>query len=91
MPPLLPILIDWFDTDPSCRGKVLTIEAKGNFTKKVEDGAYLNLSVKYGLITLINQQEDLCEQMKNVDEECPLDGAKTVTKDVKLPEQIPPV
>ena len=28
--------------------------------------------------------------MKNVDEECPLDGAKTVTKEVKLPDRIPP-
>ena len=70
---------------------MLTIEAKGNFTKKVEDGAYINLTVKYGIIQLINQKADLCEQMKNVDEECPLEGAKTVLKDVQLPKEIPPV
>lgn len=73
------------------RGKTLTIEAKGNFTQDVEKGAYINLSVKYGLIRLINQRADLCEQMKNVDEECPLSGAKTITKNVDLPKEIPPV
>ena len=72
-------------------GKTLTIEAKGNFTQEIEDGAYINLSVKYGLIRLINQRADLCEQMKNVDEECPLSGEKTITKDVDLPKEIPPV
>ncbi len=70
---------------------MLSIEAKGNFTQKVEDGAYINLSVKYGLIRIINQRTDLCEQMKNIDEPCPLEGFKTVTKDVELPKEIPPV
>ena len=73
-------------------GKTLTIKAKGNFTKEVEEGAKLNLVVKYGLIRLINQEADLCEQMKNaVDEECPLFGEKVITKDVDLPKEIPPV
>lgn len=53
--------------------------------------AYVNLQVKYGLIRLINQKTDLCEQMKNVDEECPLSGEKVITKDVDLPKEIPPV
>lgn len=70
---------------------MLSIEAKGNFTHKVEDGAYINLSVKYGLIRIINQKTDLCEQMKNIDEPCPLEGVKSVTKDVELPKEIPPV
>ena len=73
-------------------GKTLSIKAEGNFTEKVEEGAYLVLVVKYGLIRLINQQADLCEQMKSaVDEECPLTGEKTITKDVDLPKEIPPV
>lgn len=70
---------------------MLTIEAKGNFTKKVEDGAYINLSIKYGLIRIINRRADLCEQMSNIDEKCPLEGAKVVTKDVELPKEIPQV
>ncbi|CAF9904688.1 MAG: Phosphatidylglycerol/phosphatidylinositol transfer protein [Alectoria fallacina] len=79
------------EPNPPLPGKTLTIEAKGNFTKKVEEGAYLVLVVKYGLIRLINQQADLCEQMKSaVDEDCPLIGEKTITKDVDLPREIPP-
>ena len=72
-------------------GKTLTIKAHGNFTESVEKGAYMKLQVKYGLITLINQTADLCEQMSNVDEECPLNGEKTITKDVDLPGTVPPV
>ena len=72
-------------------GKTLTIKAHGNFTEDVEKGAYICLQVKYGLISLIKQQADLCEQMSNVDEECPLSGEKTITKDVELPKTIPPV
>ncbi|KAM0801747.1 ML domain-containing protein [Usnea florida] len=79
------------EPNPPMPGKTLSIKAEGNFTEKVEEGAYLVLVVKYGLIRLINQQADLCEQMKSaVDEECPLTGEKTITKDVDLPKEIPP-
>lgn len=79
------------EADGFCRGKELLIKARGNFTEEVEQDAYINISVKYGLITLINTKADLCEQMKQVDEECPLDGAKAFTKSVTLPKEIPPV
>lgn len=49
------------------------------------------MSVKYGLITLIRQTTDLCEQMKQVEEKCPLDGEKAFTKTVEIPSVIPPV
>jgi len=49
------------------------------------------LQVKYGLITLINQETDLCDQVKNVDLKCPLkEGPLKLTKSVNLPSQIPP-
>jgi ML domain len=51
----------------------------------------VHLQVKYGLITLINQEADLCEYVSNVDLECPVDKGETeLTKDVDLPTQIPP-
>ncbi|KAL8659623.1 MAG: hypothetical protein Q9226_000328 [Calogaya cf. arnoldii] len=86
------LTIDHVDLDPNppVKGKALQIKAKGNFTLKIEQGAYINLSVKYGLITLVKTQADLCEQMKEVDESCPLNGAKDFTKDVTLPKEIPP-
>ena len=74
------------------RGKTLTISAKGNFKEDVEDGAKIHLEVKYGLITLIKQEADLCETIDEVDLSCPLKkGEMTLTKDVDLPAQIPPV
>lgn len=51
----------------------------------------MHLQVKYGLITIIRQDADLCSQVKNVDLECPLKKGETaLTKDVELPKQIPP-
>ena len=52
----------------------------------------MHIQVKYGLITLINQERDLCETIEKADLECPLKkGEMTMTKDVDLPNEIPPV
>ncbi|OJI86241.1 hypothetical protein ASPTUDRAFT_187642 [Aspergillus tubingensis CBS 134.48] len=78
--------------NPPLPGKTLTIQATGTLNEKIEEGAYVNLEVKYGLITLVRQTADLCEQIVNVDLECPLEkGEMTLTKQVELPRQIPPV
>lgn len=80
------------DSRVSYSGTTLSIKAKGNLKQDVEEGAKVHLQVKYGLITLINQETDLCEQIKNVDLECPLKkGDMSFTKDVDLPKEIPPV
>jgi hypothetical protein len=58
----------------------------------VEEGAYVVLQVKYGLIRLINTKADLCENIQNVDLECPIKkGKTTIKKDADLPAEIPPV
>jgi hypothetical protein len=73
-------------------GEKLTIKASGNFKDKVEKGFKMHLQVKYGLITLINQEADGCDTIGKADLECPLDkGEMTLTKDVDLPREIPPV
>jgi hypothetical protein len=52
----------------------------------------MHIQVKYGLITLINQERDLCETIEKADLECPLKkGEMSMTKDVDLPNEIPPV
>lgn len=52
----------------------------------------MNVEVKWGVITLVKQTMDLCEQIENVDLKCPLEKGKMVlTKQVSLPKQIPPV
>jgi hypothetical protein len=73
-------------------GETLNITAKGTFLENVERGAKVLLQVKYGLIRLINEEADLCDQIENVDMECPLEtGDMTFTKKVDLPKEIPPV
>lgn len=68
------------------------IKAKGSVKQKIEEGAYVLLTVKYGLIRLISTKADLCEQIGNVDLKCPVEaGVVEVTKSVDLPAEIPPV
>lgn len=68
------------------------IKAEGIVKEKIEEGAYVSLAVNYGLIRLITTDADLCEQIGNVDLECPVEAGKlAITKTVELPAQIPPV
>ncbi|PGH27968.1 hypothetical protein AJ80_00222 [Polytolypa hystricis UAMH7299] len=77
--------------NPPEPGKKLTIKATGTFHKDVEEGAKVLLQVKYGYIRLINEEADLCEQIQNVDLECPLEKGKlSLVKEVDLPKEIPP-
>ena len=62
------------------------------FLEDVEEGAYVILQVKYGLIKLVNTEADLCDQVSNVDLECPIKkGQRIIRKEVELPKEIPPV
>jgi hypothetical protein len=70
----------------------LIIKATGKVYEPILEGAYVKLTVKYGLIRLISTTADLCEQVKNVDLECPINkGLLVIEKSVDLPKQIPPV
>jgi hypothetical protein len=73
-------------------GTTLKVSAKGILKDKVEEGASIHLSVKYGLITILRQTADLCDTVKNVDLECPLEKDKetSLSKEVDLPKEIPP-
>ncbi|MCJ1312790.1 Phosphatidylglycerol/phosphatidylinositol transfer protein [Agyrium rufum] len=78
--------------NPPTPGATLTIEAAGTFIEKVDRDAYVLLTVKYGLITLIKSKEDLCDQLQNVDTDCPVGpGPVKIVKEVNLPNRIPPV
>jgi len=92
-PPTDILEIDSVDLSPNPpqAGQTLDIKASGILKENVEEGAKIHLQVKYGLITLINQEANLCDQVKNVDLECPLEkGPLELTKSVELPKQIPP-
>lgn len=88
------LLIKSVDLEPNPpeAGTPLSIKATGNFTREVVEGAYVNLSVKLGLITLLRRREDLCAQLKEVEKECPLEvGETSISREVDLPSVIPPV
>ena len=70
----------------------MSIKATGTLKQDVAEGAYANIIVKYGVITLLRTTIDLCEEIQKVDLKCPLKaGEMTLTKDVELPNKIPPV
>lgn len=76
----------------SLSGTALVIKASGIVAETIEEGAYVALQVKYGLIRLISTKADLCEQVKNVDKECPIEaGSLIFEKSVDLPREIPNV
>ncbi|KAJ1333690.1 Phosphatidylglycerol/phosphatidylinositol transfer protein [Microdochium nivale] len=87
------ILIDNVDLAPNPpeAGSELLIKAKGTVLERIEQGAYVQLVVKYGLIRLISTTADFCEQLGNVDLKCPIEkGALEVTKSVEIPKEVPP-
>lgn len=76
--------------NPPTPGANLSITAAGTFSKDVEPGAKVFLQVKYGLITLIKQEADLCDQIGNIDLSCPLKkGPMEFKKSVQIPQQVP--
>ncbi|KAJ2897084.1 Phosphatidylglycerol/phosphatidylinositol transfer protein [Zalerion maritima] len=77
--------------NPPLAGETLVINAIGTVEKTIEEGAYVLLQVKYGLIRLISTKADLCEQISNVDMDCPVEkGVVSIVKTVDLPNEIPP-
>lgn len=77
--------------NPPVPGQPLTIEASGTLHKSVEKGAQVEVTVKYGLITLIKETLDLCDHVGEVDLECPIKKDKLIlTKVVDIPKQVPP-
>ncbi|KAF8252267.1 hypothetical protein K440DRAFT_526641, partial [Wilcoxina mikolae CBS 423.85] len=77
--------------NPPIPGETLEIEAVGVLHDVITDGASVDLTVKYGLITLIRERFDMCENAGQVDLECPVsDGKRILKKSVDIPKQIPP-
>lgn len=79
------------DPSPPAKGQNLTFTATGFLSKDIEDGAYVEVDVRFGFIRLIHQTYDLCEQVENVDLECPIKkGKQVITKEVEIPAEVPP-
>ncbi len=87
--PSLPLRHRSTRSNDSDSGQKLTISGNGTFSKKIEAGATVFLQVKYGLITLIKQEADLCDNLPKIDITCPIEkGLFTINKDVDIPKQV---
>ncbi|KAM4056636.1 ML domain-containing protein [Hirsutella rhossiliensis] len=77
--------------NPPAMGRDLVINATGTVKTTIERNAKVHLVVKMGLLTLVNREEDLCDQVRHVDLECPIkNGTMNIVKTVSLPGHIPP-
>ncbi len=77
--------------NPPVRVANLTISAIGTLTKDIEDGSYVDVDVTYGYIKLLHQTYDICEELPQIDMECPVTkGYYQLTKIVEIPNEVPP-
>lgn len=75
--------------DPPQKGETLTIDFKGVLSEEVPEGTVAEVTVKFGVVQLIKKKFDLCKEIKNIDEECPIPaGPLELTKSVDLPKEI---
>jgi len=79
--------------DPPQPGQNLTVKVKGYVHKVIEEGAYVDVTVKLGLIKLLHKTFDVCEEARksDADIQCPVEkGEYDVSQTVALPKEIPP-
>ncbi|KAI8322868.1 hypothetical protein GQ54DRAFT_297142 [Martensiomyces pterosporus] len=85
--------IDYVNLDPEQpkRSTPVHINALA-YVKDPIEAATANIKVKYGFITLLNRNYDLCEELKtNLNRTCPVDkGPIEVQVDVDVPGFVPP-
>ena len=78
--------------DPPVRGMSLNVKLNGTLSEDIVKGSKAHVKAKLGFIQLVDQDFDLCDQIKNVGEECPLrKGPISVDKNFDIPQELPPV
>lgn len=78
--------------DPPQKGEVLNVTVSGIVKEVIEEGAYVFIEVKMGLIKL-KKEYMICDEARNSDSEiqCPVqEGDYTTTLSAQLPAVIPP-
>jgi hypothetical protein len=78
--------------DPPKKAASLSFTIRGTLTEEVVKGATVHVNVKLGFIGLYNEDLDLCDQIKNVQRECPLPrGPFELSHTVDIPWEAPSV
>ncbi|VDB86513.1 unnamed protein product [Peniophora sp. CBMAI 1063] len=78
--------------DPPKPGEDMTVTVKGTAVETIKEGAYADVTVKLGLIKLLQKEFDICEEARNANASitCPVEeGYYTVVQTVTLPKEIP--
>ncbi|KAJ3212455.1 Phosphatidylglycerol/phosphatidylinositol transfer protein [Entophlyctis luteolus] len=82
--------------DPPQRGQPLDVTVIGELDRRVEDGAYIKVVAKLGLVKLFQHANqgnlDLCEESGKIGKPCPIEaGHQEVYHTVdKFPRELPP-
>ncbi|KAL1703005.1 ML domain-containing protein [Schizophyllum commune] len=79
--------------DPPIPGQQLTMTVEADVQETIQEGAYADVTVKVGLIKLLQKRFDICEEARNANAtvQCPVErGEHTVVQTVQLPREIPP-
>ncbi|KAL7747111.1 hypothetical protein RI367_007469 [Sorochytrium milnesiophthora] len=78
--------------DPPKQGEELHVELEGELKTRLEQGSTIHLTVKMNkFIQLLKKDFDLCEQVKAVGAECPLEkGPISLSGTFDIPRGIPP-
>ncbi|KAJ3009901.1 Phosphatidylglycerol/phosphatidylinositol transfer protein [Thoreauomyces humboldtii] len=85
-----PTSID-INPDPPRRGEELVVDVKGTLDETVAAGAYADVTVKLGLIKLLDTRLNLCDEITKIDRECPIEkGPVDINTTVKIPGELPP-
>ncbi|KAJ7225426.1 ML domain-containing protein [Mycena pura] len=78
--------------DPPVPGQDLEVTVKALATKRIEDGATADVTVRLGLVKLLEKKFDMCHEARklNAAVSCPVDpGTYTIVQAVALPKEIP--
>ncbi|KAJ7630990.1 ML domain-containing protein [Roridomyces roridus] len=78
--------------DPPVPAQDLTVSVKAQVTETIEEGATADVTVKLGLVKLLQKKFAVCEEARNgdADVQCPVTaGSYDVVQTVQLPKEIP--
>ncbi|KZV72165.1 hypothetical protein PENSPDRAFT_576539 [Peniophora sp. CONT] len=81
------------DPEPPKAGQNHTVTVRGSVLGRIEEGAYIDIVVKLGLIKGFQKTFDLCDEARNAETsvQCPVEqGEYEIIQEVTLPSQIPP-
>ncbi|KAI8837739.1 ML domain-containing protein [Chytriomyces cf. hyalinus JEL632] len=76
--------------DPPQRGQDATITIVGNLKEDIQDGSKLKLLVKMGPISLTRQEVDICQELNQSGDACPIkQGDVVFSKSFRIPAEVP--